>query len=148
MFAADCGIWAKGRSEASQAYDTRPRVVTSKVPRVAKLDQGVLQTLAQSCTGHKKGQGYRDPPHVKELLRVARVGRRAQDWGLGRKREPSGDRLRRAAAGDWEAYKGVAKKRKKGWEYHFAEHCEVTHTLRFMTIYKGSIEGVELGIRA
>ncbi|CAE7455558.1 unnamed protein product [Symbiodinium sp. CCMP2592] len=107
--------------------DTRPRVLTRSLPKIEKLDQTVISNLAQSHTAPKTGTSYSDPEDVKALFRIARFGRNRDEWkaAFQARRKARGawqqEQLRKAAAGDWGAFRRVRKKPKGEWEHVFAD---------------------------
>ena len=106
----------------------RPRVVTCPTVQVeGEITQAKLEKLAKTCTRTRPGLAYQDPPEVKVFFRIARQSRSPEAWkrALRGRRDARKiwveDKIRAATAGDWAAFKAVAKKGAVGWEGHMAE---------------------------
>ena len=105
----------------------RPRVVV-EVPRVeGELNQQKLERLARTCTKPVAGNAYQDPEDVKVLFRMARHGKRPEDWKaamkarLGARKRWMENKIEAATKGDWGAFKVATKTGATGWEGHLAD---------------------------
>ena len=113
----------KGR----QRHCTGPRVWCGNLEVVNHLDQEGLEQLARTRTKPRPGMSYKDPEHVKELLRNARVARTAKAWKQAQDARRQARkawelaRLERAAEGDWMAFRAAARQGPVGWEIGYAE---------------------------
>ena len=104
-------------------------------------------SLVRRCTAPAKGLAYRDPPNVKEAIRVAKVSRTKASWVEVRKlrKQARGAweaaRLIRASQGDWGAFRSCKPRAQHGWEQTFAsaQVCDahaVVHD-HLSAVYKG-----------
>ena len=104
-----------------------PRKVVATPEITGDLSQEVLESMAKRYTRPRTGQAYVDPEDVKVLFRMARAGRRAEDWKAALKARAEArkvwkeDKIRQAAEGNWGAYKVVTKKGADGWEGKLAD---------------------------
>ena len=119
-----------GRLKGRRRPETKPRVLTKKLPTIVEVDQHELERLAKEYTKVKGGEGYKDPPSVKALFEMARFSRLAEDWKRAfaeRRREKKAHQERqvqRVAEGDWSGYRKLKMKKGGDWECHFAESQE------------------------
>ena len=105
---------------------TRPRVVSGHFGVVSHVDQQILEELAGSHTKPAPGRSYKDPADVKALFRRARLSATPVAWKAALKARKEarkaweGERLQRAAAGDWECLREVRGQKGVGWDVEFA----------------------------
>ena len=108
-------------------HHTGPRVWKGGPQQITALDQEALERMAKTCTGPRKGQRYQDPPEVKRAFRQAKLNRSSCSWKQAlsarrsARRQWEADRLRRATQGDWQAYRGLSRQGRVGWDQSFAE---------------------------
>eukprot|EP00439_Symbiodinium_sp_Y106_P079849 s2065_g18.t1 len=96
-----------------------------------------LENIAKHHTKQRPGNAYRDPEEVRTLFRQARQLRTPGAW-----KNALAARRKRAVNGDWQAYRGVAKSCKPGWDQDFAASQQADPHLvvhrHLSAIYEGS----------
>ncbi|CAE7710422.1 pol [Symbiodinium sp. CCMP2592] len=92
---------------------TRPRVVVKQPPTTQHMNQEILHQLAIDCTRPRKGERYKDPPHVKSLYAIAKHHGTEADWKRAHKERRKAQiqwrtsKAEKAAAGNWQDYRGL-----------------------------------------
>ena len=109
---------------------TGRRVVTKDIPEITSINQNVLVTLANTCTGAPPNKAYKDTEATRELFRIARRARHPHAWTRALrarqqdKTEWKEKQLHEAASGDWRSFRTLKPRVGGGWETHFADACQ------------------------
>ena len=123
-------------STSLKGRTSKPRIVSG--PRVMKtqprlcdhVDQEVLKDMAVKHTARPTTARYRDDGVTKQLFKIAKSSRKADDWkrALRSRKEVyqkwQDERTNQAMNGNWKELKQLRPASNKGWEAGLAEHLQ------------------------
>ena len=101
-----------------------------------------LEDLARKYTRPRQSEAYRDPEHVKQARKPAKLTKTAQAWkhalGLRKKarQEWQASRVARAVQGEWKIFRQLTDKQEGGWDVSLAEAAEEAGEDRHQWIVK------------